>query len=256
MDLMKKKVEELNNSNSGGKNSYIKFEVGDEKVLRIVPTEDGDPFKSAYLYYGLGVSPFLSPSQQFGEDDPIYEFRKTLWEDGSEEAKKQARKLKANQRFYSPVIVRGEEDKGVQIWSYSKSVYQWLIEDVILNEDYGDITDIHNGNDIRVKKVQKPDDQYPSFSTTVRPRKTPLHDDEEVVNEWLKNTPDISPEVLHERKTPEEVQKILDNFMGSESESEKYGFNDPEGDGFSDDHKPLTSDEQKQQDAEAVLAQL
>ena len=49
-------------------------------------------------------------------------------------------------------------------------------------------------------------------------------DDKEKINTWLNNIPDY--DTVFERKTPEEVGQILDNYLKDESEKEvvvKYG---------------------------------
>ena len=55
-------------------------------------------------------------------------------------------------RVFAPVVVRGEEDKGVRFWEFGKMVYQELLG-VMSDEDYGDITDISKGRDINVEVI-------------------------------------------------------------------------------------------------------
>ena len=52
-------------------------------------------------------------------------------------------------RSYAAVVVRGEESEGVRLWAFGKQVYQNLLN-VMLDPDYGDITDIKEGHDIKV----------------------------------------------------------------------------------------------------------
>ena len=56
-------------------------------------------------------------------------------------------------RIYAPVIVRGEEDKGVRFGDL-ESKYQQLLG-LVADEDYGDISDLKEGNDITVEYVPK-----------------------------------------------------------------------------------------------------
>ena len=46
----------------------------------------------------------------------------------------------AKQRFFSPVLVRGEEQEGIRVWGYGKMAYEKLLT-IVLDPDYGDITD-------------------------------------------------------------------------------------------------------------------
>ena len=59
----------------------------------------------------------LSP-ETWGEKDPIALFAKKLREEYSKENYLLAKKLDAKTRIFAPVIVRGEEDKGVRLWQF------------------------------------------------------------------------------------------------------------------------------------------
>ena len=130
MAKMKAKMDQLQNKGSGGggsRNLFWRPEDGDQ-TIRILPTADGDPFKSYFFHYNLGKNAgFLSPKRNFGEDDPLNDFVSSLFQEGTPESTDLAKKLMAKQRFFSPVIVRGEEEKGVRIWGYGKQVYEQLL---------------------------------------------------------------------------------------------------------------------------------
>ena len=129
MKKMKAKYTALQNRGRGGGNKSMWFRPQDgEQVIRIVPTADGDPFKEFWLHYGVGKNPaFLSLKRNYGQDDPIDNFVRALYNEGDEESVKMAKSISAKQRFFSPVLVRGEEDKGVRIWGYGKQVEEfWL----------------------------------------------------------------------------------------------------------------------------------
>ena len=53
-------------------------------------------------------------------------------------------------RTFKPVIVRGEESEGVKFWGFGKTAYQELLS-IIIDPDYGDITDPKNGRDITLE---------------------------------------------------------------------------------------------------------
>ena len=63
----------------------------------------------------------------FDESDPIMEFAVQLRKSGSDENKELAKKLFPKMRTFAPVIVRGEEDKGVRFYEFGKMVYQELL---------------------------------------------------------------------------------------------------------------------------------
>ena len=154
MSKMKKKLDKLNNKGNGG-GRYLKMEIGNTYEIRILPTPDGDPFKQYFVHYRVGDSqPFLSPKKNFNEDDALDRFVRKLYDEGSEESRNMARDLSAKARFFSPVIVRGQEDDGPKVWSYSKTVYQELLK-TVLDPDFGDITDPSAGFDLKVTTISR-----------------------------------------------------------------------------------------------------
>ena len=145
IDKMKAKLSAVN---SKGRKSDVFWRPDDgEQTIRIITPADGDPFKDYWFHYNVGNTPgFLSPKRNFGEDCPLDKFVRQLFDEGGDENIKMAKSLMARQRFFSPVIVRGEEDKGVRIWGYGKTAYVELLN-LVLNPDYGDITDPESGTD-------------------------------------------------------------------------------------------------------------
>jgi len=222
--------------NKGGSNVFWKPQDG-EQTIRIVPTADGDPFKEFWFHYNLGSNNgFLSPKKNYGEADPLDEFVRSLFSEGTDDSIKMAKNLMARQRFFAPVLVRGEEDKGVRIWGFGKMAYQQLLE-LVLNPDYGDITDTDEGTDLVIKYGKAPGDRFPSTNITPRRRTSPLCAEEaggsDKALEWLENIPDFDG--LFERKTPAEVGAMLDEWLAGESgesassgntEVEKYSSNE------------------------------
>lgn len=97
-------------------------------------------------------------------------FIRELFNDGTEDSIKMAKSLMARQRFFSPVVVRGEEDKGVRIWGYGKMAYQELLS-LVLNPDYGDITDVEEGTDLVLTYGKPAGAQFPQ--TTLTPADVP-----------------------------------------------------------------------------------
>ena len=217
MKKMKEKFQALKGGSKG--NSFWRPSDGDQ-VIRLVPTEDGDPFKQYWFHYNVGNNPgFLSPKKNFGEADPLDDFVRKLFSENTEESIKMAKELMARQRFFSPVIVRGEESEGVRIWGYGKQVYETLLG-YVLNPDYGDITDEETGVDITLNYGTPPGASFPKTGLTPRRRSTPLSDDSKKIEEWLSSIPDM--EKIFDRKTPEEVGAMLDEFMLDDDSTEEF----------------------------------
>ena len=226
MKKMKSKLDRLQNKGSGD-SKFWRPEDG-ETVIRIVPTPDGDPFKDYWFHYNVGKNPgFLSPKKNFGEEDPLDSFVRNLFNEGTEDSLKMAKNLMARQRFFSPVIVRGEEDKGVRIWGYGKMAYEKLLS-LVLNPEYGDITDPEEGTDLVIHYGKPAGASFPQTKITPRRQNSPLDDDSGKTAEYLETIPEL--EGLFERKSPQEVGQLLDEYLSGESsaeerstESQKYG---------------------------------
>ena len=215
LDLSKMK-DKLQTSEAGGRakkdNVFWKPTEGDQEV-RIVPTEDGDPFKVYHFHYNLGEGArggVLCPKRQFGEACPICDFASKLWQEGTDESKKMAKNLFVRQRFFSPVIIRGEEDDGVRVWGYGKTVYEVLLG-LVLNPDYGDITDVDTGVDLTVSyTLPKTKGAFPQTGLVPK-RKSSTLAKKAVVNEFLESVPDIDS--LFQRRSPSDIQSILESFL-------------------------------------------
>jgi len=123
----------------------------------------------------------------------------------------------ARQRFFAPVLVRGEEEKGVRIWGFGKMAYQELLN-LVLNPEYGDITDVETGTDLVLKYGKPAGAQFPQTTLTPRRRTSPLCDDtlggSEKCAEMLESIPDFDG--LFPRKSPEEIQTMLDEWLAGE----------------------------------------
>jgi hypothetical protein len=116
IEAMRAKLEASKNGGSKkSDNTKWKPQQGDQ-TIRIVPTADGDPFKEFHFHYNVGKNPgILCPKKNHGEDCPICNFASELWREGVDEndddMKREAKKLFVRKRYFSPIIVRGEEDR-------------------------------------------------------------------------------------------------------------------------------------------------
>ena len=225
LDKMRQKHAALTKSGDGQGDIFWKPEDGSQ-VIRLVCPVDGDPFREFYFHYGLGAegkTTVLSP-RTFGETDPISEFGTKLWKNGTDEDKNAAKRFWPKMRVFAPVVVRGEEDKGVRWWGFSRTTYQALL-DVVLDPEYGDITDTEKGTDLRIDYGKKSGQQFPT--TDVRPmrRTSKLAKTEEEVNTLLESIK-VADDIF-EVATYEECEKVLNETLGdtdttSDSETTHY----------------------------------
>ena len=219
MDLneIKNRLAKLNNKGGGGsndfKNNFWKPPVGEKSQVRIVPyTHNKDfPFTELYFYFGIG-KPRMIALSNFSESDPIMEFATTLKKSGEKENMELAKKLWPKLRVFAPVIVRGEEDKGVRFYEFGKMVYQELLG-VMADEDYGDITDISKGRDVTIEVIHAAETGKMFNTTTVRvkPNQTPLVKDAAQAESLLENQKELIS--LFKKYTFEEMKDELQGWL-------------------------------------------
>jgi len=228
---LKKMRSKLDKLEGKGRTQSVFWKPQDgDQTIRILPMPDGDPFREMWFHYNLGENRgFLSPKKNFGEEDPLDAFVRKLFNDGSEESMKMAKNLMARQRFFSPVIVRGEEEKGVRLWGYGKMAYKELVT-LALNPDYDDITDPETGTDLVINYGKPAGASFPKTTITPRRRSSPLFTDDQggaKAAAALNEIPDFDEVFAESRKTPAEVGQMLNEWLAGESDSgqsvEKYG---------------------------------
>jgi hypothetical protein len=187
-----------------------KPEAGNEYVVRLLPFPDneGQPFKERYFYYNIKKYGLLAP-HQFGLRDPIQEVINELRDTDTPESYELAKKLYPKMRAYAAVLVRGEEDEGPKVWGFGKQIYEELLG-FILNEDYGDITDLAEGNDLKIKIERRPNTQWNDITITPRPKKTPAGSGAEVKS-WLSQIPDLDQ--MYECQSYDELEKIIQDWL-------------------------------------------
>ena len=188
--------------------------------IRFVPSllNKNNPFQEIYMHYGVGKYPIVALSN-WGEQDPVVDFTKKLRTTSDSENWRLAKKLDPKLRVFAPVIVRGEEDKGVRLFEFSKTIYMELLS-IADDEDYGDFTDVAEGFDFIVNASKVAD--RPGFGLSLRPKpkQTPLSEDANTVNAWLEN----QPQLLEERykytydKLKDELQNFIAGNEGGEGE--------------------------------------
>ena len=232
------KKKELEQQKSGkGDPRFFKPEVDKEYKVRIVPVESGDSFPLVYFHYTQipGNNSLVCLHKNYNAKCPICEAASGYWNKFKETDDPQYKELfkrfvsQKNPRFFSPVLVRGEEELGVRWWAYSQTVYNKIIG-LLDDPDYGDITDLYEGIDLKVSVVKEEGKQYPSTDVMPVRKNSPLADSDELMLTILETTPDFDE--LHERKSAKELQKIMDMFedeltsINNEPVSEsRYGSN-------------------------------
>ena len=189
--------------------------VGKQQI-RIVPSKHNanNPFTELKFYYGITNKVMLSPLN-FGEKDPIALFASKLREEYTKENYVLAKKLDAKNRIFVPVVVRGEEDKGVRLWQFGKTVYEELLA-LALDDEIGDYTDIVSGRDLTIETVgpESTGTPYNKSSVRVRLKSTPLSEEAAKVEQWAEDQPD--PTAEFKRFTFDEMKVALEKWLSPE----------------------------------------
>tara|TARA_Y100001938_G_scaffold146718_1_gene226210 strand:+ start:1279 stop:2118 length:840 start_codon:yes stop_codon:yes gene_type:complete len=200
--------------------------VGKQQI-RIVPSvyNPKNPFTELKFYYGITNKVMLSPLN-YGEKDPIALFASKLREEYTKENYLLAKKLDAKNRIFVPVIVRGEEDKGVRLWQFGKLIYEELLS-LAVDEEIGDYTDIVNGRDLTIETVgpEATGTQYNKSSVRVRLKQTPLSSDAALVEKWTKEQPD--PNAEFKRFTFDEMKSALEKWLAPDQGEEGDVISEP-----------------------------
>ena len=213
-DAIRNKLNQLSGGSSR-RNSTWRPQEGEETTVRLLSFKDNDgqPFKERWFYYNIGNNPGLLAPYQFGKPDPIQELINKLRDEGSKESYELAKKLYPKMRCYAPVVVRGEEERGVRLWSFGKMVYQSLLN-IMLDEDYGDITDAEDGRDVKVVCTKAPGRMWASTEVRPRGKQSALSNNTQKMKEWTSSIPDLDD--LYTLKTYDELEKIVNDWLNGD----------------------------------------
>lgn len=222
LSVISSKLEQLTTPKGGGSGQkmdrsqyFWKAQLGKQQI-RVVPSvvNKDNPFQEVYFHYGIGNRTMISPIN-FGEKDPIVEFAKELRKTSEPENWRLAKKLEPKMRVFAPVVVRGEEEKGARYWEFGKQIYQELLS-LANDEDIGDFTDTSNGFDMTVEVVQG--NPYPQTSVRVKPKQTPLSDDNDAVEKWTTEQPELFK--YFKKYSYDEMKEALAGFLNPEESQE------------------------------------
>lgn len=149
INAIKKKIAALSAQNqrrsgNGGQDrtklTYFKPGMGSQE-LRFLPYDDGagQPFQQVDYYDSKQLTErrIVTPTQ-WGLPDPVAELVSELEKDRSSDVSwNLMRQLRIKESNYAPVFVRGQEDKGVQIWELNQTVLNQVYS-ILAHPDYVD----------------------------------------------------------------------------------------------------------------------
>ena len=246
LNLLKQKLDGIQNRNSGGEKKdyttiFWKPTIG-KQTIRLVPSKytPSNPFSELKFYYGITNKVMISPLN-FGEKDPINEFVQKLYDSNDKSNFELARKLRAKNRIFAPVVVRGEEDKGVRLWGFGQQIYTELLA-MAADEEIGDFTDVANGLDFTAETVgpESTGTQYNKTSIRAKRSNSQLSEDAAQVKTWLEDQP--NPLEQFKKFSFEEMKEALRKYLEPEAEEEGEIISEP-ATAFEGDRKDLPWEE-------------
>jgi hypothetical protein len=189
--------------------------------IRILPSkfDKSNPFREIYFHYGFARGPILALTN-WNEKDPIVEFAKQLRKSSDKDDWQLAKKVEPKLRYFAPVLVRGEEEKGARLWEFGKLTYEQLLG-IAADEDYGDYTDITDGRDFTIEAVEDTVAGRKSVKCSIRPKvkSSPISEDAALVQKVLDEQPDIL--TVNKHHTFEELQETLNKWLNPEETAEE-----------------------------------
>jgi hypothetical protein len=211
LEAIKRRVAELSGVKKTSSVQMWKPGLGEYKI-RCLPWKnagEGQPFMERWFYY-IGENAGLLAPNQFGKPDPINDLIRKLYSSGKPDDRTLAKKLAPKMRCYAPVIVRGEEDKGVQVWAFGKIVYQRMLG-FFLDEEVGDILDPSQGFDLKVTISKAQGKQFNDTMVDPARRPSKLHEDQKVASGWLEAIPNLDD--MYRLKSTQEIEAVLNNWL-------------------------------------------
>ena len=227
INAIKQRLNALQSTNNTGKKEKIDYskvywkpkEEGKYQI-RIVPSklDPKNPFQEVFVHYGFSKFPIYALTN-WGEKDPIVEFAAQLRKTNDKENWSLAKKLDPKMRVFAPVIVRGEEEKGVRLWEFGKEIYMQLLG-IAEDEDYGDYTDISEGRDLTVDVVKGDigGRQGLKSSIRVKPKTSALSSDASLIQKFLKEQPSLLE--IQRKMEFDALKEVLQTWLSPEDASD------------------------------------
>jgi hypothetical protein len=223
LDAIKKKLESMQTPKSSGgssTNTFPRFKpsIG-KQTVRVVPFKYNKefPFTEMKFYYGIGSKKVIASPLNWGEKDPIAEFAKQLRGTNDKENWRLAKKLDPKTRVFAPVIVRGEESEGVQMWEFGKEIYEAFLQ-MAADEEVGDFTDIMTGRDIKLVTVGPESTGTAYNKTTIQPsmKLSSLSENDKELELWLDDQ--VNPKESYKMLPLDDIKAALQEWLAPEND--------------------------------------
>jgi hypothetical protein len=213
LDIAKMKQKQKMLETKGGDRESRFWKVPDGKsTVRLLPDRDGDPFRILHLHYDINGKTVPCISKNWKEKCPICEFAYAIYKDksASEQERLLAKKLLAKERYFSRIVVREDGILEPKTWSYSPTVYKDLLA-LVLNEEYGDITDPKTGFDLVIDYGKVGGKTFAETKVTPKRKESKLADNQQELDRLTSEDFDVYS--LYERFSKDDVELMLKEHL-------------------------------------------
>ena len=188
LEALRRKHEQLNNpggntnSNADFLQKFYQIPEGSNAV-RILPWKDDE--KEFYAETKIHRVPGpdgnvknIHCRKVHGANCPMCDLYYALWKTGRKEDEDLARQIKPRARYYMNILDRESGD--IKILSVGVILFKKIIG-AMLDEDFGDITDVESGHDFKI--VKEMEGQWPKYDQSQpRPKSSPLGSKAEIAS--------------------------------------------------------------------------
>ena len=193
LDALRAKHEALSNPQGGGNsdflNNFIQIQEG-TNLVRVLPGKDEDT-----LFYAEtkihrvpdenGQVKNYHCRKMHNEPCPLCDAYYSLWKEPNKD-EDLARQIKPRSRYYMNVVNRETED--VKILSIGVILFKKIIASM-LDEDFGDITDLETGHDFKIVKIME--GQWPKYDQSQPRPKSSEAGSKAKTAAWMESLHDI-----------------------------------------------------------------
>jgi hypothetical protein len=179
-----------------------------ESLIRVLPPVDGKLFyKKVGIHYRLAGSGMeFCPKLTADDQCPICEVVEELRKSKSPAAVQLVNRLAVVERYLMNIIPLSEDQKKVRQYIAPKTVRLALLK-IILDPDYGDITDLEKGRNVVIEKVQG-GGGFVNYSVRAKPREISVR---EILGREVtfSEIPDLNDFVTKRLKTYDRLKVVL-----------------------------------------------
>ena len=177
------------NTNTDFLSKFVQLQEG-TNAIRILPGKDDETLfyaetKIHRVPSGDGQTRNVHCRKIHGEPCPLCDMYYGLWKEPNKD-EDLARQIKPRARYYMNVVDRDSGD--VKILSIGVILFKKIIA-AMLDEDFGDITDLESGHDFKIVKIME--GQWPKYDqSSPRPKSSEAGSKAEIAG-WMESLHDI-----------------------------------------------------------------